>query len=276
MWRSAGWYGIVAFSAALMIAGVSAVPGRPVLGLQIAAVILVVIALLYTFADLLTGLKVNTHLLLARAGLQPPAASRLYVRSLFNAYADSFDHHLMVELSYNVPNLIAGILEGKIRTVLPSVTDLGCGTGICGPLLERYARHMTGVDLSRKMLMQAQRKKCYDELVESGIVEYLHGKRDVTDMCIAADVLVYFGDMGALFACVRRALRHNGFFVFTVEVKEGKGWVLHETGRYAHSVSCIEELAGRNGFSVVERKREILRTQSDIPVPGDVWLLRKA
>ena len=43
------------------------------------------------------------------------------------------------------------------------------------------------------------------------------------DLIVAADVLVYVGDLGPLFAIVETALTADGLFAFSVEACEGDG-----------------------------------------------------
>ena len=79
-----------------------------------------------------------------RAGAELDA----YVETVFDGFAASFDSKL-ARLSYRAPSLVAAMV-----TELPiepskslDVLDIGCGTGLCGPLLAPYARRMVGVDL---------------------------------------------------------------------------------------------------------------------------------
>ena len=44
------------------------------------------------------------------------------------------------------------MLAGQAVLDVLDVLDLGCGTGLCGPLLRPYARALAGVDLSPQML----------------------------------------------------------------------------------------------------------------------------
>lgn len=155
------------------------------------------------------------------------------------------------------------------------MADLGCGTGICGPLFAPYTDELIGVDLSPKMLELAERKNCYDSLVEENVVDFLNQRPNSIDTCIAADVLVYFGDLEAVLAGVATALRDNGLFAFTLEAQDGEGWSLRPTGRYAHSADYVRRVAQGSGFQVVNSKQATLRTQSDKPILGDVWLLQK-
>ena len=220
-------------------------------------------------------LRDNGHFLRAQVGLRPSRPPARYVRALFDDYADHFDRHLMIELSYRAPNLIVGIVGDRLDGTPPVVLDLGCGTGICGPLFAPFARSMIGVDLSPNMLDLARRKACYDRLVEADLVDFLGEQNETADVCIAADVLVYFGDLDAPFAGVWRALRPGGLFAFTVEATDADGWQLEKSARYAHSRDYVASRASAAGFDVLDTWRAILRQQSAATVPGDVWLLRK-
>ncbi len=247
----------------------------PSLSLWLFALIMAAAAFLITFGRLYTDFKINSHIIQARLGFCPSTASPYYVRALFDGYAEDFDHHLMVELSYQVPNLLAEILGENSRHNAPAIADLGCGTGLCGPLFARYADELTGVDLSPNMIELAKRKNCYDCLVEADIVDFLKQRPNSFDVCVAADVLVYFGDLEPVMAAVRKALRGGGLFAFTVEAADGEEWLLQSTGRYAHSASYVKSMVQKLGFLVVDVKRATLRTQSDMPVLGDVWLIEK-
>lgn len=267
------WGAIIAISFCLAL--FTGIGQPPTLSFWSIAFVVTLAAFLYTCRRFYVGVKINAHLLLARLGLQPKTASRHYVRALFDGYAERFDHHLMVELSYQAPNLIVGMLGDRLRRGRETVADLGCGTGICGPLLRRHSDCLIGVDLSPKMLELAKRKNCYDKLVRSNIVEFLDQQRDVLDLCVAADVLVYIGNLDEVFAAAFKALREDGLFAFTVEAVNGEGWTLQSTGRYVHSEAYVGALAKRHGFEVLGKKRAALRTQSDEPVAGFVWMLGK-
>lgn len=217
----------------------------------------------------------NFHYIRARLGWRASRAPRRYIRALFNEYAEEFDDHLLTGLSYNAPNLLRGIVGQRDQGTAPVVLDLGCGTGICGPLFAPFASELIGVDLSVEMLDHARRKGCYDQLIEADIIDFLKLYEDKFDICLAADVLVYFGDLRETFATLRRALVDGGLFAFTVEAADCDNWDLKKTGRYAHSKKYLERIAQWAGFEIVETNYEMLRMHEDAPVAGHVWLLRK-
>ncbi|MEO7055915.1 MAG: tetratricopeptide repeat protein, partial [Caldimonas sp.] len=100
------------------------------------------------------------HYMLAALGDEPPpAASPIeYVRDLFDKYARRFDAHLVGSLHYRGPQLLIEALDEWVTDTPLDVVDLGCGTGLCGPLLKPWARSLTGMDLSPKMVEEARRK----------------------------------------------------------------------------------------------------------------------
>ena len=217
----------------------------------------------------------NRHQVHARLGLRTPKPPAAYIRALFDDYADYYDDHLMVELAYAVPNLLRGAVGERLDGAAPVVVDLGCGTGICGPLFRPIAGTLIGVDLSPEMLDRAERRGIYDQLVEADLVRYMAHIDIRADLCLAGDVFVYIGDLAPAFRAIAPALAPGGYFAFTTEAGAGPDWALQRTGRYAHGRDYIEGLARRTGLAVVTVEAATLRTQSDRPVAGDVWLLRR-
>lgn len=127
--------------------------------------------------------------------------------NLFDWYAEHFDDHLQGRLKYRTPALIC---EQIFKLDPPrdlEVLDLGCGTGLCGPLLKPLARAMTGVDLSPNMLEMARKRGLYDELVCSDLIAFLAPHHARFDLVVATDVFIYVGALEAVFQATRTAVR---------------------------------------------------------------------
>lgn len=211
---------------------------------------------------------------LAALGAQPAPASppAPYVAALFDQYADGFDQHLQHVLHYRVPGLLMDALAGRLHGGSFDVIDLGCGTGLCGPLLRPHARALVGVDLSPHMLEQALRRGVYDELACADIAAALQGRS--ADVLVAADVLVYLGDLQPLFRAVRKALRAGGVFAFSVEAQQGEGdYVLRNSGRYAHTAAYLHALAQAHGLTVDSLTTQTLRQDAGENVAGYITVL---
>lgn len=213
------------------------------------------------------------HMLAACTGRDVPArASDGFVERTFDGFAASFESKLQ-KLSYRAPALVAQALEqpGLAASKRLDVLDAGCGTGLCGPLIAPYARRLTGVDLSDGMLAHAKDKHVYDELTRGELTEYLRANPDAFDLIVAADSLVYFGDLEGVVAAAAGALRPDGLFVFTLEHTAGAdpdaGYRLELHGRYSHGRAYVERLLAGAGLRP-EIAEADLRLESGAPVAG--------
>lgn len=75
-------------------------------------------------------------------------ASPEYVQNVFDQLADTFDDKLVNHLEYRVPWLLVDVLlkhEPKVASQKLCILDVGCGTGLCGKLLRRFASRLIGV-----------------------------------------------------------------------------------------------------------------------------------
>jgi predicted TPR repeat methyltransferase len=210
-------------------------------------------------------------------GEAPAAAPADYVRDLFDQYAGHFDRHLLGVLDYRTPDLLAALLRAHPAAPCDAALDLGCGTGLCAPMLRPLAARLAGVDLSEKMLDKARATGLYDELACADILDWLEGRPAQWDLVLAADVLVYFGDLAPLFGRVAAALRPGGRFAFSVESLApdgGAGHAITASNRFAHTPDYVGACAAQAGLQVVERRDAVLRKEHGADVAGMLFLLR--
>jgi predicted TPR repeat methyltransferase len=213
------------------------------------------------------------HTLAACSGRDVPSrASDAYIETVFDSFAASFDSKLTL-LMYRAPQLVATMLaeSGIEANRAHDVLDIGCGTGLCGPLLREYAARLVGVDLSAKMLDQARERGVYDDLVKGELTSFLRSCRESYDVIASADTLVYFGALDEVIAAAAGALRPDGCLVFTVEERagadDGPDFCLRPHGRYNHSRAYVERLLIDAGLRPVIAKAE-LRLEAGAPVDG--------
>ncbi len=204
-----------------------------------------------------------------RGGAVPQAAPRAYVEYLFDDYAAEFQQHLVGVLHYRAHALLIQRLLDLGPRRFSSVLDLGCGTGLCGPLIAPLADRVDGVDISRRMLDQARALGIYNTLVHADVADYLHSASRRDDLVLAADVFIYVGELTRVFAGVARVLQPGGLFCFTVELAaEGQTLQLLPSLRYAHSEAYIRQLASAHGFALQTLLRAPLREDQQQPVQG--------
>jgi predicted TPR repeat methyltransferase len=208
----------------------------------------------------------------------PDALPQAYVARLFDDYAWRFDKHLIKNLGYRAPALIADALSAVAPgRGFASALDLGCGTGLMGaPLRERVGR-LAGVDLSAAMIAKARERGLYDRLTVGDAAAVLTCEPPGSfDLIVAADALVYIGELAPLFAAVGLALTADGLFAFSVETCEGDGFKLEPTMRFAHSRSYIEATAREAGLRPLLIQPASTRREAGADAPGLICVFEKA
>jgi predicted TPR repeat methyltransferase len=215
---------------------------------------------------------VQAYLLAALRGAPLARSPDTYLVTYFDGFAETFEAKLVGTLGYRVPEKLHALLvETDIR--FTNMLDLGCGTGLCAPLLREIGTRLTGVDLSRRMLEKAAGRALYDDLVEAEAGDFLDHITARFDLVMAADFLIYFGDLAQIFASVARVLETGGMFAFNIETTAADFHIL-PSGRFAHAMSYIESLAAQN-FETVTSQTTMLRLEAAQPVAGALILLRR-
>ena len=218
------------------------------------------------------------YLASVEAGAAPQSPPRVYVAGLFDSYAEEFDSHLVGALGYQAHRQLVDQLVATCGSDarFGSALDLGCGTGLCGPLVRPMAARLTGVDLSARMIERARSLGVYDRLEQGDVIEFLDGSEERWDLVLAADVFIYVGDLEPVFARLERAMA-GGVFCFSVESLEGDGagMRLLPTLRYAHSRAYLEALASQHGFEVVGMKHAPVREEQREAIEGLYVVLRR-
>jgi predicted TPR repeat methyltransferase len=201
-----------------------------------------------------------------------PAA---YITEHFDAFAEGFDAQLVGVLGYDIPEKLAA----AVLAVAPpghryDALDVGCGTGLCGARLLPCVRTLAGVDLSPKMLKQAAKRGIYGELACGDLLDYLHRAPGRFDLVVAADVMIYLGDLAPFFAAAARALPSGGLLALSIEVNPHAAYQLAPSGRFAHSVPYVRSLADP-AFEEQACLATTIRWETATRVPGQIFVFRR-
>jgi predicted TPR repeat methyltransferase len=219
---------------------------------------------------------IRHHLAACERSGAPERAADAYVETVFDGFADSFDAKL-ASLGYRAPQLVADALAAALPAPQRQfdIADLGCGTGLCGPLVQGWARRLVGCDLSAGMLDKARVRGLYDELQKAELVQFLVERPAAFDLLISADTLCYFGDLTAMLDAATHSLRPGGTLVFTVEALPEEGDAaphrLLPHGRYAHARAYLESALPWGGFALAAVQGVVLRSEGARDVRG--WLV---
>jgi predicted TPR repeat methyltransferase len=209
------------------------------------------------------------------APARPPVG---YVRNLFDNYAPRFEAELTGTLAYRTPDELAALLPraGLVAEEAMDVLDAGCGTGLSGLALRPWARRLTGVDLSPRMLEEAGKQGIYDVLQEADLVAFLLEHPGAYDLVAAADVLNYLGDLAPALRAMAGALRPGGHAAFSLETGSDAPYALGPGMRYRHNPAHVLALAEAAGFGPVAQEETTLREERGTPVAGTLLLLRRS
>ncbi|MCG8633386.1 MAG: tetratricopeptide repeat protein [Desulfobacterales bacterium] len=197
----------------------------------------------------------------------PDAAPVEHVRNIFDQCAENFEEILVDGLEYKTPDILFHLVRPYLSEKM-TILDLGCGTGLGAHLYKPFAKSLTGVDISEKMLEKASEKKIYNRL---GVFDIL---RDWVfpsrfDLIYSSDVFVYFGNLDRIFKSASSYLVKGGKIAFSVEkLADGPGYRLYPSGRYAHSQQYIRECLSRHELKIAELSKTDIRNQSGNPVKG--------
>src|SRR6266699_5748647 len=100
------------------------------------------------------------HLLMAlRDDTPPPRSSDRAIQQIYKGFAASYEARMLEDLKYQGPERLAeGITSVIWEAGGLAVLDLGCGSGLAGMRLKKWAGQMVGVDLAPQMIELAAKR----------------------------------------------------------------------------------------------------------------------
>jgi len=159
----------------------------------------------------------------------------------------------------------------KIKSYLTSeqvVLDIGCATGTqCADIADNV-KHVTGIDISSKLLAiaeqrKAERKQDNIEFIKTSLFDknFQAGSFDVV---LAFYVLHFFEDIDAVFKRIHDLLVPNGVFISETACLGGNNIIIRKLLRMAGSIGLLpkinllttkklEQALEKAGFRIVEK-----------------------
>lgn len=218
-------------------------------------------------------------------GSAPPRqAPGAYVRLLFDAYAPTFDRHLREQLAYRTPEALVQALAaaGAVADAGADVLDLGCGTGLSGQVLKPFARSITGIDLSPRMLEKAAASGVYSRLVEAELPQCLDAEAAGSfDLAFGADVMIYLGAVEPVFSRLARVVRPGGLSALSFERlsaaadQPAAAMEVSDQLRFRHHPDAVRAGALASGWTPLLLEDATLRLERGRPVGGFVLVMRR-
>jgi predicted TPR repeat methyltransferase len=198
-----------------------------------------------------------------------------HVGPLYDSFAWQFDQWIK-QRGDRSPEMLMSALGDAPPAPGLDILDLGSGTGLCGVLFRGWARTLIGVDLSAKMLAEAQRRGIYQELIHGDLLVPLQNSPQRFDLILASDVVLFLGDLGPLFHAVHQALRPGGRFAFTIDTFDGSGdYRLTPWVHFAHSLAYVQSLAVKVQLHAVKVQKVAFPRDGGHEAPGCVIVLAR-
>jgi len=202
-----------------------------------------------------------------------------FMRKLFDDFSAHYDETMVDKLEYRAH---LHLREFADRVLPPPVSpqrilDLGCGTGLVARAFRDFAQGgpIDGIDLSPRMIEAARSFGIYRDLILGDLESELVNPGPQYDLILAADTMIYLGDLSRCFAGVSRRLDAGGHYLFAAESLSGEGWEQTPSNRFRHSESYLRSEANRAGLEFIDIEPCTLRVESSMPVGGFVVALRK-
>lgn len=205
----------------------------------------------------------------------PDAAPAAHVRRIFDQCASTFEKILVKDLEYRTPELLFDLVSPYLTADM-NILDLGCGTGLGAQLYRPFAKRLTGVDVSPKMVERAEAKGLYDSLEVFDVLQDWNFPEQF-GLIYSSDVFVYFGNLSPILSSISSALFAGGIVAFSVEKMEmsDENYRLFPTGRYAHSGHYIHDCLETGGFELLVKTESDIRKQSGNQVKGLLFVAQK-
>jgi predicted TPR repeat methyltransferase len=209
-----------------------------------------------------------------------------YVATLFDQHADVFDEILVDDLGYCVPLLLQDLVGRLELGPFDRFLDLGCGTGLTGLAFSETAQHLTGVDLSERIVELAYDREVYDDLYVGEAVEFLEdfeeedGSRPSWDFIAATDVFPYLGAIEPFLKGASERLVAGGYLAFSTEtlpdaVLDGRDYMVGPKSRFAQGEAYVRKRLEEFGFDILAMDPITVRMEEGEPVPGHLVMTRK-
>ncbi|MBR5130260.1 MAG: tetratricopeptide repeat protein [Alphaproteobacteria bacterium] len=195
--------------------------------------------------------------------------AKAYAEKLYDVFASEYNE-CMKKMQASVIDAAAEMIQDK---QFDSVLDLACGTGTFGLKLKQNFNTLLGVDISQKMLDEAQKTSVYDKLEHMPIDDYFQSSNDKFDLIMALEVTGYLDNLSELFEGAKTHLHSDGQFIFSIEYPLDKNETeLSVNGRYLYSMEFTKQALEKAGLTVAEVKEINLRREGNDYAKGAVLI----
>ncbi|MEM7018717.1 MAG: class I SAM-dependent methyltransferase [Pseudomonadota bacterium] len=137
--------------------------------------------------------------------------------SVYDEWADHYDHDLLNEMGYPAPASAVQLLLSHLQDHAARILDAGCGTGLVGELLKQQGcQQIDGLDYSEAMLAKASSKNIYQALFQEDLMGTLTLAADKYDALISVGTFSCGHVKSKAFSELIRVTKPGGYICATI------------------------------------------------------------
>lgn len=143
--------------------------------------------------------------------------------------------------------------------------DIGIGTGLSSEKFSKAGMQVYGVDTSSEMLATSKSKSFTKKLVECDVVkEPLPFDTDFFHQIICCGVLHFIGDLSQLFTEIKRVLKPEGVFSFSIAPTDSQSNYIKEPTEWGipifkHTSQYVDKLINDNYMEILKEQRILIK-----------------
>ncbi|MBT4511512.1 MAG: class I SAM-dependent methyltransferase [Chloroflexi bacterium] len=140
------------------------------------------------------------------------------LQEAYDTWAETYEQD-MFDLGYKIPVVMSGLIGRYVRPNGASILDAGTGTGLLGETMTVLGyRNLTGIDLSQRMLKEADKKDVYQILRQMTLGNRLDFPDNTFDATISQGVFSVGHAPARAFTELIRVTKTGGYIIFSVRV----------------------------------------------------------
>lgn len=133
------------------------------------------------------------------------------IMSRYDQTAETYDKQYFEEQNAKIRAALKTLTFNSSRVVL----DLGCGTGLLFPHIKKKARMLVGLDFSRNVLKQAEKRIADNVLLVRADADYTPFRNHVFDAVFAFTLLQNMPNPAKTLSEIKRVSKLNGRIIVT-------------------------------------------------------------
>ncbi len=144
----------------------------------------------------------------------------------YDEWARFYDSDITEHYGYQLPSRVAELVTKYVTNKQNRILDAGAGTGLVGQLLHNLGfNNIIGIDLSKGMLAEAEKKRVYTALHQKVLGEDLGFDTHLFDAVVCVGTLSIGHAPASSLEEFIRVTKSNGFIIFTMtpDVYENHG-----------------------------------------------------